>query len=293
VTEPDAVLVGNRFLHDISAMLLWGTYAYLAFLVPRKLAFATGRQLRAVKVISVFVAVLTTVMALPIEAAAIGDGWQDAVSTQTLTDLLDTDIGTAWSVQVVVACALLFTLWPGRETTKGTALIAGALLVCNALSGHAAMRAGLLRLLQAANDAIHLLAAGAWLGALVPLALILRHLLDPPERGAAMTALWRFSGTGRAVVVTVILTGLVNTMLVLGHLPTDWTSPYEGLLALKIALVAALVGLAIANRYRLMPRLGAQMGSTQYLLVWSIALEVLFGLLIVGLVSTFGTLEPS
>ena len=68
-------------------------------------------------------------------------------------------------------------------------------------------------------------------------------------------ALRRFSAVGHGAVAVVIVTGIVNTGLILGHWPSDWNSPYQALLMIKIALVIAMALLALLNRYAVVPRL--------------------------------------
>ena len=66
---PDAALAACRFLHDASAMLLWGASAYLWALVPSNLAKDVRRRLRPLGVVTIAVTVATTAASLPIETA--------------------------------------------------------------------------------------------------------------------------------------------------------------------------------------------------------------------------------
>ena len=91
------------------------------------------------------------------------------------------------------------------------------------------------------------------------LKLPLPHMLDNAEfREEAGVALRRFSAAGQVIVALVIASGAINTILTLGRWPIDWTSPYQAMLAAKIALVAAMVGLALTNRYALVPKIVGQ-----------------------------------
>ena len=105
-------------------------------------------------------------------------------------------------------------------------------------------------------------------------------------------ALRHFSNAGHVTVALVILSGIVNAMLILKRLPTDWSSPYQMLLAAKIGLVAGMVFLAIVNRYVFVPWIGRNPGrALQALRLGSIA-EIIVGLAVIGLVAVFGMLEP-
>jgi putative copper resistance protein D len=149
------------------------------------------------------------------------------------------------------------------------------------LVGHLAATGGWSGFVGRASQIVHLVAAGFWLGSLLPLALCLRGGAN------AETALRRFSGLGHLAVALALVTGLINTWLLIGGPPTDLASPWQALLAAKIALVLLMVGLALANRYVLMPR-RAREGSAP--LYRSALAEMAIGAVVVGLVSVLGTL---
>jgi putative copper resistance protein D len=92
-------------------------------------------------------------------------------------------------------------------------------------------------------------------------------------------------------VAIVLTTGVINTWLVLRRLPINVSSPYQALLLAKICLVAIMLGLALVNRYLLVPRLQSVPYSLR-LLRWSTISEINLGLGAVGLVSVIGTLAP-
>ena len=291
---PDAALAACRFLHDASAMLLWGASAYLWALVPSNLAKDVRRRLRPLGVVTIAVTVATTAASLPIETAVIGEGWNAALDPGTIRDVLfDTSVGHAWQVQALAAPILAATLAvPLRSRQASTALASGLLLASITLTGHAVMQAGWIGLAHRINDVFHVVCSGAWLGALVPLLAILRRSDDPEDRGEVGIAVRRFSTAGHAIVALVIASGVLNTILVLGRWPTDWSSPYQAMLASKIALVAVMVGLAIVNRYALVPRIAAAQSSAVQAMRFGTVAEIALGLCVVGLVAVFGTLDP-
>ena len=291
---PDAALVVCRFFNDASAMLLWGAYAYLATLTPRDLALGIGQPLRWFRVALVVVAVATAAAALPLEAAAISDGWHGAVDLATIRAVLfETSVGRAWQTRAAATSLLALSLAAPFPGFQATALGAGLCLASLAATGHAAMREGWLGLAQRVNDATHLLSGGAWLGALVPLLLILRASDDPSHRTDATLALHRFSTAGHFAVALVVATGIVNTALVLGRWPTNWSSPYQAMLAAKIAVVLAMIVLAAVNRYILVPEIaGGRDGAVRAIRLGAAA-EIALGLCAIGLVSAFGMLEPA
>ena len=85
--------------------------------------------------------------------------------------------------------------------------------------------------------------------------------------------------------------GIANTVLILDISAAEPPSLYEGLLAAKIALVALMIGLALTNRYWLVPRLRVQPNATGALIRNSAA-ELALGVVVIALVSLFGLLDP-
>lgn len=292
--SPDAALALCRACHDLATMVAWGATAFLATLVPATVAAYAGRRTHAAIVVAILVAVGTTVAALPVEAGFVGDGWADAVDPATVRAvLLETSVGRAWQVQAVAAVLLAFCpVLPRRVRTGATAAASGLLLSGLALAGHAAMHAGWLGVAHRLNHALHVLAAGAWLGALVPFLPLMRALDDPALRREAATALRRFSVAGHVAVAAVIATGTVNTGLVLGRWPTDWSSPYQALLSLKIAAVTVMVLLALVNRYVLVPRLPLDPAHAAHALRRNALAALGLGAAAVTCVGVFGLIEP-
>ncbi|ENN84399.1 hypothetical protein RHSP_22981 [Rhizobium freirei PRF 81] len=292
--ESTSALELCRFLHDASLMLLWGACAYLTFLVPRSIADIVWRMSAMAFFLITVIAALTMLISLPAATATIGNGWSDALDFGTLHDVLfNTTVGQAWQVQAVAAAMMVCAfLLPESRRRLGLALGSGFGLAALSLTGHASMLEGSLRQAHRANDIFHVLTGGGWLGALVPLIPILRLLSRPECRTDAGLALRRFSKVGHWAVAFVILSGIVNTMLILKRLPTDWSSPYQKLLAIKIALVAGMALLAVLNRYVFVPWIGRNPSrALQALRLGSIA-EIIIGIAVIGLVAVFGTLEP-
>lgn len=292
--DPTIALELCRFFHDASLMLLWGGCAYLLFFVPRTLADIVWRLSTSSFSLFAVVAALTTLVSLPLAAATVGNGWSDAADVGTLRDvLLETTIGQAWQAQAVCAVLTLGTLLlPERRRLLGLTIGSGLGLAALSLTGHASMLDGWLRQAHRANDILHVLTGGGWLGALLPLIPILKLLGRPDCKAEARVALRRFSNAGHVAVALVIVSGIVNTMLILKQLPTDWSSPYQRLLAIKIALVAAMALLAIVNRYVFVPWIRRSPGrALQALRLGSIA-EILIGIAVIALLAVFGMMEP-
>jgi putative copper resistance protein D len=150
---------------------------------------------------------------------------------------------------------------------------------------------GVLGWLNRLSHVMHLLAAGFWLGSLVPLIASLRLTNDQAASANALLALRRFSSLGQIAVATVLATGVVNSWAVLDAWPIG-SSPYQALLLAKVALVAIMVALALVNRYLLLPRFDTAPHAVR-MLRWSAVGETVMGVGAVGLVSIFGILAPT
>jgi putative copper resistance protein D len=283
-----------RFLHNASLMYLWGASAFLCVLVPRPLADAIWRKFGRAPLIAAIITVATTVVNLPLEAGSIGEGWQSAVDLGTVHDVLfETTVGWAWQVQAIASAVLAISLFTtGRMRMASIALAAALGLASLALTGHASMHQGWLALMHRSNDLVHVLSGGAWLGALVPLVPILGLIQKDDHRAEAQMALRRFSNAGHAAVALVIISGIINTLLVLQRLPTDWSSRYQLLLAAKIALVLGMAGLGIVNRYVLVPRIGKSPTRAVDAIKFGSIAEIVLGLGVLALVAVLGLLEP-
>ncbi|PFH09996.1 putative copper resistance protein D [Collimonas sp. PA-H2] len=290
----DAVVAGNRLLHYLALMLVFGSSVFLWKIAAPGLRVQTDRRLTLITRVAALLALLTALAGLPLQASEIVGSWQAAVDPAVLQKLLRTAIGQTWLFRMLPALLLLalsMLRQPGR--LRGVVIGSGVLLASLALSGHAAMDQGMRGFLHGANHAVHLLCGGAWLGSLLPVLLCLRLLADPVARGDASLTLRRFSNAGHVAVAGVLLSGAINTMLVLGRWPTDWSSPYQLLLSLKILLTAAMVGLAILNRYVFVPRMKSAAPAAIASIRRSTLIEICLGMAILALVSVFGMLEPA
>jgi putative copper resistance protein D len=287
----DEAFIVCRLLHFAAAMTVFGVGVFQSALAPPDLRRSLARPLwRLVAAASLILAV--TMVGWPmLEAGEVGEGWADVYDPQiVMSVLLDTDFGRVWCWRLGLAAVLIVLAFVDRRPSRPMlAVLAGLLLGSLGLIGHAAMQSGLIGWLHSGNHALHLLAAGFWFGSLVPLLFCLR---DRSLSKDALAAVRRFSALGHVAVAAVIITGVVDTWLVLGKLPIDLASPYQALLATKIALVAVMVAAALANRYVLLPPLLARSRASSPMLRYSAMGEVVLGLGVLAVVSALGTLEP-
>ncbi len=176
-----------------------------------------------------------------------------------------TIFGVVWKVRLCLLAAALVVGWcaavtqrsSGRTRLSGLLEIAGALLAA-ALSatliwsGHAHASDKHAWLLPV--DLLHVVAAGAWPGGLLPLALVLAQARrDPDLVSSALRITRRFSRLSVAAVGILALSGLLNSVGLVGTLSALWPGVYGRLILCKAALFAGMVGLGAVNRRLIRP----------------------------------------
>jgi putative copper resistance protein D len=268
--------------------------AYLWAYAPERLRLALSPAARRVALIASLVALITAIAWLALESASMADDWSAALDPEAIAAVLtDTAFGHAWSLHLALATALVAVVAFGPGARWGpTALASAALLASLGLVGHATMQIGVEGVVHRANHAVHLLAAGAWIGGLVPFALCLRAYERDDLRRDTVRAMAAFSFWGQLIVAAIVLTGVVNIALTSHHPPLPPTTPYRALLVAKLVIVAIMISLALYNRFVLTPRLKTSANALATLRATSLA-EIALGSVVVALVSVFALLDPA
>jgi putative copper resistance protein D len=289
----DGALVLCRALHYGSALLLFGVGAFQGWLAPPVLANSLDAALWRIARLAAVVAFLSALAWLFLASGEMGDGWSDVWNPATWYAVLaDTEFGHVWQFHLLLGAVLsgLVISRPGSHW-RLLSVLAAFYLGGLGFIGHAVMLDGSEGWISRASHVVHLLAGGFWLGALAPLSLCFGKLGDVQLQQDISHALRHFSGLGHIAVAAVIGSGIVNVEMVLGQWPTDASSPYQVLLLSKVALVAAMIGFAIANRYVLVPKIRSGGAALRGLRFCTLA-ELVLGFCVVALVSLFGTLPP-
>ncbi|WP_034158699.1 copper homeostasis membrane protein CopD [Sphingomonas sp. ERG5] len=221
--------------------------------------------------------------------------------------LSETAMGWALIARLAALLAILgcgLAVKRRSASTLAPVSLLGAVAVATlAWSGHGVSTEGIAGWLHLGADILHMLAASAWLGALfVLLWLVMRSRTgtDVARIRLAHHALRGFSIIGTIIVATIVATGLVNGLFLVGldRIPTLTTTLYGQLLIAKLALFGSMLGLAALNRYRLTPNLDAALETDApqqalALLRYSLAAETSLALLILALIAWLGTLAPT
>jgi copper resistance protein D len=282
-----------RFAHFLAAMLTFGMSAYLWAYAPERLTLALSPVVRRLALIASLVALVTAFAWLALESASMADDWSAAIDPEAIAAVLtDTAFGPVWAAHLVLAAALLAVVAFSRAGWGATSLASAALLASLGLVGHSAMQTGAEGVLHRANHALHLMAAGAWIGGLVPFAMCLRAYQRDDLRKDAVRAMAGFSFWGQLIVAAIVLTGVLNIALTSHHPPLPPTTPYRALLIVKILIVAIMIALALFNRFVLAPRIKTSATALSTLRATSLA-EVALGCVVIALVSVFALLDPA
>jgi putative copper resistance protein D len=306
-------LVWARFLHFAATVSLSGLVIFQVFVGAPALSAADAATVRPIADRlarlawgSLALAVLTDAAWLVVQTASMGERplstlWSDGL---VATVLLDTDFGHVWLVRLALIVLLAGALTPpyfaapAPAWRRGAALVlAAAFVAALAFAGHAAAGDGAEGLVHEAADVLHLIAAAAWVGALVPLAIMLGAAKNAGSSalGVARAATLRFSALGIASVGTVLATGIVNTFELAGSVAALFGTVYGRLLLVKIALFLAMLAIAAVNRTRLTPQLvagGTAAGPALRRLRANALTEAVIGALILFIVAMLGTLPP-
>ncbi len=318
----DFALIGVRIVHFASTIAVAGVFIFLACVGEP--AFGASPD-RASPLIAVFRRRLLKVawlgLAFSIASAA---AWLLLLSAritgsplaQVLFDgsaeavLRHTQFGRDWEARFLLTIVLVVAIGClGRSSralsrSQGLLVATGAACLLGALvwAGHSGAAPGMKGGIQLAGDFLHLVAAGAWLGGLLPLALV----FSTAERGQgqpwaaiARDATLRFSTLGMTAVGTLLVTGLINIWALVGGVAPLVQTVYGRLLLLKIALFLSMFAVAAVNRLLWTPRLveAALSGSGAYARVLrrlkhNCQIEVGFGVAVLVAVGALGTMAP-
>lgn len=213
--------------------------------------------------------------------------------------------GAAWKARMVavIVASIAALVAAGRAAGLMLVVLTSAVALATlAWTGHGAMDDGVAGWAHLVADILHLLAAGAWVGALLGLVLLVARpvaRVDAAHLKLTHRALHGFGAVGTLVVATIVVTGLFNAWLLVGagHALELGATLYGRLLIAKLALFGAMLGLASLNRYRLTPSFERSIARDDHAgalraLRLSLGVETACIIAILALVAWLGTLEP-
>jgi len=240
-----------------------------------------------------------------LQAASGGDvGLPGALGAPLRHLLGGTDWGRLWLARAALTAAAAVALLPWLRAAGGgqlwrASLPAGLALVAAALgtlslASHAAATPNVAPLATAA-DLVHLLAAGAWAGALVPMALAVHAARGvtstQPRRSLLRSLATRFSVLALLSTAALALTGLYGAWAQI----VAWSAldtPYGRIVLAKVALLVVLLALGALNLRVLSPRLAGDDGAARRLgLVVRLEVALVVGAVLAAALLT--SIEPA
>src|ERR1700722_13084655 len=178
---------------------------------------------------------------------------------------------------------------PRRMTIAIAAILAAIALAVQPMLGHAGAVGGSVGAELIISEILHLLAAGAWLGGLLPLFITVGTL----PRNAAATAGHRLTPVGLSAVLVLGGTAVVQVAEFMGGLPGLFGTGYGQIALVKLGLFVGLLALAAFNRLVLTDQLaGTAPEAARQHMRMSIATEAVLGTLVVITAAFLAALTP-
>jgi putative copper export protein/mono/diheme cytochrome c family protein len=279
------VVALSRGVHLAALMSLFGTLLFVAVVVPGGATVDAAETIRTRRLLlclargSAACALLAGVAWLIVAGAAIAGTRGIAMTLHALPVVaLQTQFGRWVLLRLVLLIAVLVLPLAERVCRTGAIVLVGAALTVQPLIGHAGAIGGSLGVQLIASEALHLLAAGAWLGGLLPLLIAIRIL---PTQAAA-SACRGFTPIGLSAVVVLAGTAVVQVAQFIGGMPGLFGTAYGHIALMKVGLLLLLLVLAALNRFVLTERIaGTAPAVARRHMRCSIAAETVLGALVV------------
>jgi putative copper resistance protein D len=303
----EAGLVCSRFIHFACAIILFGVALFGLYSgLPGTRSERLLRRLPAVLFGAAIGSFLSGLAWFFFTIGNMSGSLVDALDLDTQWSVLsETGFGQVWAARAVVMLAVVAISWASgasivsRRLRIPLAVLAAILLASLAGVGHTQVHEGMSTIVHITADAIHLLAAGAWLGGLLPLGMVVAFCRTKRvSNDDAVFVLSRFSGMAYLAVAALVASGAINGFFLVGSLPALIGTSYGELLLSKLGLFGLMLCLAASNRFWLVPALAMKPAAGASDLVLTrlrrhILAEQILGILALAIVSLLGTLAPA
>ena len=303
-------LIVVRAVHFTATAILAGSLMFWTLVAAPILrsseaaAIVWLQTLRAAWISLAIAAVSGGIWVLLQAAAMSGLPFGDALTADVMSTVVnETQFGLVSEIRFALAIILAGCLaYDGLLWVRGLALISAlGLIAALAWTGHAGSTVGEAGILHLTADVLHLIFAATWMGGLVSLARLLAAARRSRTDAWALVALsttQRFSTLALISVGSIVATGIINAWILVGSLHALIITDYGRLLMLKVTLFAAMLMIAVANRFWLTPRLAVPPGSEPRLkalrqLTRNSMIEIVLGLMIFSIVGLLGMLHPA
>ncbi|AZS77783.1 copper resistance D family protein [Achromobacter spanius] len=295
-----------RFALYLDLAMLFGLPLFSMYALREgEIASSTGARFLAVSTALAAVGITLSVVNIAIMAKSMTGATSYAELQSHVFEMIvtGTDFGAAWLARLgaLILCVLVGVFARTQQKFRlGVFSIAGGIALSTlAWGGHGAMDEGVRRYVHLTSDIAHLIAAGAWAGALLAFLLLSQPTATPGNVALLNRTSNGFAQVGTAIVLTLVITGTVNYLLIVGASVPDMSlTSYGGLLVAKLGLFGTMLALAAANRFYLSPRLEHAVRTGDHAIAVltlrrSLMFESTAATLILLLVAALGVLSPS
>lgn len=246
----------------IALAAFFGQLVVAGFLLPQGQPTALRRSLLVWATASLILFLLISMASLILQGSKLQRGgfpsghllWHYLTLTQSGQVWLGREI---YGALMALLMALLLRNVAGSNLLRAAALFALPLVASRSLASHAvAVRKD--TALAVSSDALHLIATALWAGGLLALWHGLRFvkLQGGKTTPLASAIVRRFSVVALASVPALLLTGLYQSWLHVGSLPTLVTTDYGNVMLVKIVLFSLMLTLGAINFFSTKPLLG-------------------------------------
>lgn len=298
----DALAVVARWVTFAALLMLVGAFAFwLLIWRGRELTTASERVNRSIDrvvVVSLIGAALGTLAAFVLQGAIAGDlSLGDALGIDVLREVGRTRFGVVSFIRLGLLAAIVVIAATTRSRRNNTAaMVAVALAVAAAATPGIAAHAGTSSpvAVNVAADALHVAAAGVWIGGLLVLlgaVIPIGRGHDAADRAAASALVARFSDVALVAIGAIVLTGFVRSGVEVGSVAALGES-YGVVLLTKVGAFVPIVAAGFVNSRVLKPRLENEDRSWR-LLRGSVALEVVLAVAVLALTAVLVNLVPA
>jgi len=267
----------TRWAHHLSALIAFGCLGFIllaGYAGNSALAQWKRNALRMTLLVAV-IAFGSGILVLFAQLASLPDS--ELPLTQVLERLLGKSrFGLVWQLrEAFLLAATIFCAAASRRPSNNMAvawswlawLCTGASLTAAPFSGHSAAADPAWPALSA--HIVHLLAVGAWLGALPLVTSISRYAeINERARAAALTVLRRFSALALPMMLLIVASGTWIGVVHVENFPALLGTRYGYILIVKIIVLGVVLVLASQLRWHLLPKLDAGFRSGKAFSSW-------------------------
>ena len=266
-----------RWINFLGLVLMVGAIVFRLGVVQRTHASLSGdvvasieRRTRTVAIIAVLLALFGNAARFWLQSGSLHGSdriWEAALLRAMV---LETGWGKAWLAQTTAALgfaiAVRMRTRQPLESWIAAAVFAVAAAATPAFAGHAAA-VEQMAAVPIANDAVHLIAAAAWLGTLAVLLFAgVPAVIRTSQHALSDVAVLvrTFSPLALFAAAVAIFTGTVSAFVHIKAIPELWTTPYGQTLSIKLLIVLLTATTGAYNWKVMTPRLGTE-GGTRHL----------------------------